>query len=207
MTAAYFVHPTALVESTTIGHGTRIWAFTHVLKDVVIGEQCNIGDHCFIESGVSIGDYVTIKNNTTIWEGITIEQYAFIGPNVVFTNDDRPRSPRFPLVAERYQTKGWLRKTRIREGASIGANTTVLCGVEIGAYAMIGAATLVTHHVPAYALVYGNPGRVEGYVCQCGETLAFTDEHAACPHCQLTFVRHPQQGICVARHPQREDTL
>jgi len=193
MLETYFAHATALVESAKIGQDTRIWAFTHVLDGAVIGQTCNIGDHCFIESGVVIGDGVTIKNNTTIWEGVTIERYAFIGPNVVFTNDPRPRSPRSPAGAARYADKAWLRPTVIREGAGIGANAIILCGLEIGAYAMIGAGALITHDVPAYALVYGSPGRVHGFVCHCGETLTFTNQHAQCSHCSATFVRQQHQ--------------
>lgn len=200
----YFAHATALVESSTIGQGTRIWAFTHILDGAVIGQDCNIGDHCFIESGVVIGDGVTIKNNTSIWEGVTIERYAFIGPNVVFTNDFRPRSPRSPVAAEQYATKGWLRNTLIREGVSIGANATILCGLEIGAYAMIGASSLVTHNIPPHALVYGSPGRIHGAVCHCGETLSFTGQHAQCPQCHATFARQRQHVICVQRAPGKE---
>ena len=179
----YFKHETALVESQQIGEGTRIWAFAHVLAGAVLGKHCNVGDHCFIEAGVTIGDNVTIKNHTAIWEGVTLADNVFVGPNVVFTNDLRPRSPRLPLVAERYRTKAWLSKTIVREGASLGANAIILGGLEIGEYALIGAGTLVTKNVPPYALVLGSPGRVQGHVCRCGEKLAFRQERAACQRC------------------------
>jgi UDP-2-acetamido-3-amino-2,3-dideoxy-glucuronate N-acetyltransferase len=183
----YFKHETALVESQQIGEGTRIWAFAHVLAGAVLGKHCNVGDHCFIEAGVTIGDNVTIKNHTAIWEGVTLADNVFVGPNVVFTNDMRPRSPRLPLVAERYRTKAWLSKTVIREGASLGANAIILGGLEIGEYAMIGAGALVTKNVPPYALVIGAPGRVQGYVCRCGEKLDFCQERAACPICRSRY--------------------
>ena len=203
----YFKHPTALVESAEIGQGTRIWAFVHILKGAVVGKNCNIGDHCFIESGVTIGDNVTIKNNAAIWEGVTIEKNVFIGPGVVFTNDLRPRSPRFSCVATRYQTKKiWLRETLIKEGASIGANATILCGVEIGEYAMIGAGTLVTKNIPTYTLAYGNPGCVKGYVCRCGETLVFTENQAICPCCRSQFV-HDEHGIRFLHETEKYGSL
>jgi acetyltransferase-like isoleucine patch superfamily enzyme len=192
----FFKHSTALVESQDIGQGTRIWAFVHILEGAVIGKNCNIGDYCFIESGVIIGDNVTIKNHTAIWEGITIEQNAFIGPNVIFTNDLWPRSPRLPIVSDRYKNKKWLRKTLIKEGATIGANAIILCGLEIGEYALIGAGTLVTRSVSAHSLVYGIPGRNKAHVCQCGEKLAFTKNHAVCTRCGSEYVKEGEHIVC-----------
>jgi UDP-2-acetamido-3-amino-2,3-dideoxy-glucuronate N-acetyltransferase len=195
---SYFKHQTALVESPHIGQGTRIWAFVHIMKSAVIGKNCNIGDLCFIEAGVKIGDNVTIKNNTAIWKGVTIEQNVFIGPNVVFTNDLRPRSPRLSLVAERYhEKKTWLRETIIQEGASIGANATILCGLKIAEYAMIGAGTLVTRNVPAYSLFYGIPGRHKGYVCRCGEQLLFQEQNATCLCCGCQYRQNEQRVTCT----------
>jgi len=158
---AFERHPTALVESDAIGDGTRIWAFVHVLAGAVIGRGCNVGDHCYIEAGAVIGDDVTIKNGVSIWDGVTIERGVFIGPNVTLTNDRRPRS-RAPWT---------LSRTLIREGATIGANATVLPGLTIGAFSMVAAGAVVTRDVPPHALVIGNPARVEGVVCACGATV------------------------------------
>lgn len=119
--ADYLRHPTAIVETDNVGAGTRIWAFVHALSGAVIGRNCNIGDHCFIEGGVVIGDNVTIKNGVALWEGVTIEDDAFIGPAAVFTNDLYPRSPRLEAVAAQYQGKGWLQPTVIGRGATVGA--------------------------------------------------------------------------------------
>ncbi|HXH29471.1 MAG TPA: WxcM-like domain-containing protein [Bacteriovoracaceae bacterium] len=152
---AHFVHPNALCESKNIGEKTRVWAFSHILPEAKIGADCNVCDHVFIENDVTIGDRVTIKCGVQVWDGILIEDDVFIGPNVTFTNDIRPRSKKYPDV---------FLKTRIRKGASIGANATILPGIEIGELAMIGAGAVVTKSVPANAIVMGNPGKITGYV-------------------------------------------
>ena len=141
-------HPTAEVESSKIGKGTTIWQFSIILEGAQIGKNCNINCHVFIENEVMIGNNVTVKPGVQIWDGITIEDDVFIGPNVTFINDLYPRSKRYP---ERFA------KTHIRKGASIGANATILAGIEIGAYAMIGAGSVVTKNVPDHTLWYGNP--------------------------------------------------
>lgn len=182
-----FVHPQALVETKRIGTGTRVWAFAHVMKGASIGRDCNVGDHAFIEAGAKVGHGVTIKNGVTIWEGVTVEDQAFLGPCVVFTNDLRPRSPRARGAKTRYASKDWLVKTRVGLGASLGANATVVCGVRIGRYAMVGAGAVVTTDVPAHALWLGVPGRLAGYVCECGASLTFRQEAARCPSCRLRF--------------------
>lgn len=183
-----FVHPQALVETRRIGAGTRVWAFAHVMKGASIGRDCNVGDHAFIEAGAKVGHGVTIKNGVTIWEGVTIEDQAFLGPCVVFTNDLRPRSPRARSAKTRYASKDWLVKTRVGFGASLGANATVVCGVRIGRFAMVGAGTVVTEDVPAHALWLGVPGRLSGYVCECGESLAFKADKARCASCRVRYV-------------------
>ncbi|MDB6062786.1 MAG: isomerase [Verrucomicrobiaceae bacterium] len=150
----YFVHPSALCESEMIGESTRIWAFSHVLPNARVGSGCNICDHVFIENDVVIGDRVTIKCGVQVWDGLTLEDDVFIGPNVTFTNDPYPRSKQYP-------TK--FSKTLVRRGASIGANATILPGITIGMQAMVGAGSVVTHDVPPYAKVVGNPARIIGY--------------------------------------------
>ncbi len=184
-----FIHPKAIVESDQIGAGTRIWAFAHVMKGAVIGGNCNIGDNVFVEGGARIGDNVTVKNQCLIWEGVTIENNAFIGPNVVFTNDARPRSPRLELMRERYATKGWVAPTLVREGASIGAGASVVCGVTIGEYAMVGAGAVVVRNVPPYALVYGVPARIMATVCRCGLALHIQQNTAVCEACGNRYQR------------------
>lgn len=143
-----FIHPTAEVQTQAIGQGTRIWQYSVVLEQARIGCSCNINSHCFIENDVWIGNSVTIKCGVQIWNGITIEDFVFIGPNVTFTNDKYPRSKAHP---DTYM------KTIIKEGASIGANATILCGVTIGEKSMVGAGSVVTRNIPDNELWYGNP--------------------------------------------------
>ena len=153
--APHFQHPQALVETTNIGSGTRIWAFAHVLPGAVIGADCNICDGDFIENDVVIGDRVTLKCGVQIWDGITLEHDVFIGPNATFTNDHHPPSPRWPES---------LARTVVRRSASIGANATILSGLTIGANSVVGAGAVVTRDVPPNAIVVGNPARITGYV-------------------------------------------
>jgi UDP-2-acetamido-3-amino-2,3-dideoxy-glucuronate N-acetyltransferase len=151
---AYFAHPRALVESGLIGARTRIWAFAHVLAGARIGADCNICDHTLIEGGVTVGDRVTVKSGVQLWDGVTLEDDVFVGPNATFTNDPFPRSRKKPPEFAR---------TRVRKGASIGANATILPGVVIGPMAMVGAGAVVTRDVPARAIVVGNPAYVRGF--------------------------------------------
>lgn len=176
--STFFCHPLALVESSAIGEETRIWAFAHVQRGAVIGRCCNVGDHCFVESGVVLGDEVVVKNGVALWEGITVGDRVFIGPNAAFTNDTAPRAKVFHAEGER---------TLIREGASIGANGTILCGITIGRYALVGAGAVVTRDVPDFALVYGNPARLHGWVCRCGKALEFGDAAAAACSCGRAY--------------------
>ena len=177
----YFVHPKALVETEDIGEGTRVWAFAHVMKGAIVGKNCNICDHSFVESNVRVGDGVTIKNGVAIWDGVSLGDHVFVGPNAVFTNDLNPR-------AEVKKSHEQFVETKVLEGATIGANATIVCGVTIGRYAFIGAGTVVIRDVPAYALVVGNPARQIGYMCECGETLP---ELLVCA-CGNRFERDPQ---------------
>lgn len=151
---AYFKHPQALVESEHVGAGTRIWAFAHVLPGAVIGVDCNICDHVFIENDVRVGNRVTVKCGVQLWDGIVLEDDVFVGPNATFTNDRFPRSKKPPEE---------FLKTIVRSGASIGANATILPGIEIGTNAMVGAGAVVTQDVPANAVVTGNPAQIHGY--------------------------------------------
>ncbi|MDP9235320.1 MAG: N-acetyltransferase [Actinomycetota bacterium] len=159
-----FIHPKALCESDSVGAGTRVWAFAHVMEGAIVGEGCNICDHVFVESGTVIGNRVTVKNNVLLWDGVTVEDDVFLGPNVVFTNDPTPRA------AFKKQAHD-LSKTLVRRGATIGANATVICGHDVGEHCFVGAGSVVTSHVPAFALVYGNPARRHGWVCVCGLRL------------------------------------
>jgi acetyltransferase-like isoleucine patch superfamily enzyme len=161
---AAYIHPLALCESMQVGPRTRIWAFTHVMAGAVIGADCNLGDHAFIESGARLGNGVTVKNGVAVWDRVRVEDDVFIGPSVAFTNDLRPR-------AKIRKTREGLVPTVLRSGASIGANATIVCGVVIGAHAFVGAGAVVTRDVPDYALVTGNPARQRGWVCRCGRPL------------------------------------
>ena len=158
----YFVHKKAIVECKNVGEGTKIWAFCNILKGAKIGKNCNICDGCFIEGKAVIGNNVTIKNGVHLWNGIIVEDNVFIGPGAVFTNDKYPRS----------QNKDFIRKkTLLKKGCSIGANATILAGLTIGEYAMVGAGAVVTKDIPDFALSYGNPARVMGKVDKRGKVI------------------------------------
>ena len=154
------IHPLSDVHSKNIGQDTNIWQFCVVLKDAIIGNNCNLNANVLIENDVKIGDNVTIKSGVQIWDGITLENNVFIGPNVTFTNDFLPRSKQYP--------KDFL-KTLIKTNASIGANSTIVGGVTIGEFAMIGAGSVVTKDIANNELWYGNPAKFIGYVCKCGQ--------------------------------------
>jgi acetyltransferase-like isoleucine patch superfamily enzyme/dTDP-4-dehydrorhamnose 3,5-epimerase-like enzyme len=151
----FYKHQTSICESEKIGENTRLWAFTHVLPGAQIGKDCNICDQVFIENDVVVGDRVTIKSGVQLWDGIRISDDVFVGPNVTFTNDKFPRSKNYP---EKFPT------TTVNRGASIGANATILPGIDLGEGCMIGAGSVVTKSVPPFAIVYGNPARIQGYV-------------------------------------------
>jgi acetyltransferase-like isoleucine patch superfamily enzyme len=170
-----FIHERAIVDSVAVGPGTRVWAFAHVMEGARVGANCNIGEGCYLESGSEIGDGVTLKNGVSVWAGVTIGDHAFVGPNAVFTNDRYPRSPRSPAARARYADASWREPTRIGEGASIGANATILCGVSIGRYAAVAAAALVTRDVADHVLVAGVPAEPRGFVCRCGRPLSRAD--------------------------------
>lgn len=170
-----FIHPTAVVDpGAEVGAGTRIWHFCHLMPGCRVGADCNIGQGVFIDRGVRVGDRVKIQNHVSLYSGVSIADDAFLGPSVVFTNVINPRS-----FIER---KDEFRPTQVGQGASIGANATIVCGLSIGAYALVGAGSVVTRPVPAHALVYGNPARRHGWVSRAGYRLIFNDKgEAACP--------------------------
>lgn len=181
---AYFAHETALVESESIGEDTQIWAYTHVLKGGEVGCHCSIGDHCFVESGAKIGNYVTLKNGNMIWNGITLEDGVFVGPAAIFTNDLYPRSSRFPeLQLANGDEREWLAQTVVKRGASIGAGSVIIAGINIGEFAMVGAGAVVTKDVRSYSLVIGSPARHYQWVCRCGIPLALQCALATCECC------------------------
>ncbi|MCU0416408.1 MAG: acetyltransferase [Cytophagaceae bacterium] len=157
-----FIHPSAEVHSTTIGENTRIWQHVVVLKDAVIGENCNLNYNTFVENDVVLGNHVTVKSGVYLWDGIQVEDYVFIGPNATFVNNTTPRSQQYP---DRHIG------CYIKEGASIGANATILGGITIGRYAMIGAGSVLTKSTGDFELWYGNPASHKGYVTKQGTTL------------------------------------
>ena len=182
-----FIHPTAIVETDRIGAGTRIWAYTHVMPGASIGANCNIGEHCFIEAGAAVGNLVTIKNGNMIWDGVRLEDGVFVGPQVVFTNDLYPRSPRLPIVHKRYADRRWLRPTVVERGASLGAGAVILAGITLGEYCMVGAGSTVTRGVPPQTLVVGSPASARGWVCYCGKPLRIVGGTARCSECAQEF--------------------
>jgi UDP-2-acetamido-3-amino-2,3-dideoxy-glucuronate N-acetyltransferase len=171
----YFAHETAVLdEGCSIGEGTKIWHFSHIMPNCTIGKRCNIGQNVVISPDVIIGENVKIQNNVSVYSGVVCEDDVFLGPSMVFTNVLNPRSA--------INRRGEYQKTLVQKGASIGANATIVCGNTIGAYALIGAGAVVTKDVPPYALVYGNPSKQHGWVSEAGHKLSFNEtSKAACP--------------------------
>ncbi len=186
------VHPTADVSpKADIGDGTSIWHHCQVREGVHLGKNCILGKGVYVDADVSIGDNVKIQNYTSVYHGVTIEDGVFVGPHVCFTNDMQPRAinPDGSLKA----ADDWvLSLTRIRRGAALGANSTIRCGITIGEWAMIGSGSVVTHDIPDYALAFGNPARVRGFVCPCGERLEKTGQHG-----DMVETKCPKCGQCI----------
>jgi len=179
----YFVHESSFVdEPCQIGAGTKIWHFCHVMKGSVIGRGCNIGQNVVVSPGVTIGDGCKIQNNVSLYTGVVLEDAVFCGPSMVFTNVVNPRSE--------VVRKDEYRKTLVRHGASLGANSTIVCGVTIGRYAFVGAGAVVTRDVPDFALVVGNPARNSGWMCRCGIKLVIAGAGAKCAACGTQYRMH-----------------
>jgi UDP-2-acetamido-3-amino-2,3-dideoxy-glucuronate N-acetyltransferase len=186
----YSVHPSSLIDDDVmIGEGTKIWHFCHLLAQVRIGKRCRIGQNVVIGPRVVIGNNVKIQNNVSVYEGVTLEDDVFCGPSMVFTNVHTPRSA-FP----RNRREDFL-PTRVRRGASIGANATILCGNTIGEHALVGAGSVVTKDVPPHAVVYGNPARQQGWACQCGVILRFRQGRAICGECARQYRQQSPTSI------------
>jgi len=160
----YFVHPSSYIdENVSVGRGTKIWHFCHIMKGARLGKNCNLGQNVFIAEGVKIGNNVKIQNNVSVYMGVTVEDDCFLGPSAVFTNILNPRS--------RYPQKDKFIKTLVKKGTTIGANATIICGITLGKHSFIGAGCVVTKDVPDYGLVIGNPGHLAGWMCACGKKL------------------------------------
>lgn len=173
--AEFFIHPSAHVgENVRIGEGTKIWINVQIRENAVIGDHCILSKDVYIDHAVRIGNRCKIQNSVSVYNGVTIEDEVFVGPNVAFTNDKVPRA---------FNTEWKVSETLIRRGVSIGANATVVCGIEIGEYAMVAAGSVVTRDVPSHALVMGNPARVTGYVCDCGHRI---NREGLCKACGKT---------------------
>jgi len=184
----YFVHQSSYVDDGAIvGKGTKIWHFSHVMPGAKIGENCNIGQNVLIAPGAVIGNGCKIQNNISIYERVIIEDCVFCGPSMVFTNVINPRA--------HISRKNEYRGTRVKKGATLGANCTIMCGNTIGEYAFIGAGAVVTADVPSYALMLGCPAKVGGWMCECGVKLDFDGDRAGCPVCEKTYEKIDETNI------------
>lgn len=182
-----FVHPTAVVDpKATIGAGTKVWHFCHVMADATVGERCTLGQNVVVAPRARVGHDVKIQNNVSVYTGVELDDQVFCGPSVVFTNVVNPRA--------HVERKNEFRATRVGRGATLGANSTVVCGTTLGRWCFVGAGAVVTRDVPDFALVHGNPARLRGWVCRCGVKLPLaargeTGERVTCAACGESYVR------------------
>lgn len=183
-TENFFTHPTAVIDTgATIGEGTKVWHFSHIMPGAIIGKNCSLGQNVFVANGVRLGDNVKVQNNVSIYEGVICEDDVFLGPSMVFTNVINPRSA--------INRKSEYLPTLVKKGATIGANATIVCGVTIGSYAFVGAGAVVTKDVPPFALVVGNPARQVGWMSRYGERLHFDENgRASCPGSGELYTLH-----------------
>jgi UDP-2-acetamido-3-amino-2,3-dideoxy-glucuronate N-acetyltransferase len=198
----FFVHESSYVDAgAQIGAGTKIWHFCHVMGSAKIGERCNIGQNVFVAGDVIIGNNVKIQNNVSLYTGVIVEDDVFLGPSMVLTNVINPRS--------HISRKAEYKSTLIKQGATIGANATIVCGVTLGCYCFVGAGAVVTRSVPDFGLVYGNPGRVQGWMCQCGTRLGFEllegGEQAVCPECGERYSKKGRVVTPFYENIEKED--
>jgi UDP-2-acetamido-3-amino-2,3-dideoxy-glucuronate N-acetyltransferase len=182
MDTNYFVHSSSVVDDgALIGDGTKIWHFCHVMPNAIIGKNCIIGQNCFIDNNVKIGDGVKIQNNVSVYNGVELEDGVFIGPSVVFTNVNNPRS----FIERKHE----FRKTLLKKGCSVGANATIVCGITIGNFAMAGAGAVITKNISPYSIVVGNPAIFAGWISESGQRLHFNDEgRAICEEDNLVYI-------------------
>ncbi|NOT54894.1 MAG: N-acetyltransferase [Deltaproteobacteria bacterium] len=188
----YFVHASSYVEQPSkIGKGTKVWHFSHIMENTIIGEGCNLGQNVVISPDCVLGNNVKIQNNVSVYTGVILEDDVFCGPSCVFTNVTNPRS--------HVSRKEEYKRTLVKRGASIGANATIVCGVTLGAYSFIGAGSVVTHDVPNHAMMYGNPARLRGWMCYCGIKLDLPAliEGASDTTCRDCGRRYQKKGLTV----------
>jgi len=186
--SAYYVHETAVIdEGVQIGAGSKIWHFSHIMKDACVGNNCNIGQNVVISAGVVVGNHVKIQNNVSVYEGVELEDEVFCGPSMVFTNVYNPRSA-IPRMKE-------IRQTLVKKGATLGANATIVCGNTIGRYAFVGAGAVVTKDVPDYAMVVGNPAVIRSWMCQCGNRIRFRGSKGRCEDCVKAYILRDKNVI------------
>ena len=191
----YSIHPTSSVgEDCSIGKGTKIWHHSQIQSGAQIGENCIIGHNCFIGSQAKLGNGVKLECNIDVWDLVTLENYVFVGPSAVFTNDINPRA-KYPK--KKYPEYGKWIPTLVKEGSSIGANATIVCGIIIGKCVMIGAGAVVTKDVPDYTIAAGVPAKIIGYMCECGNKLVFKNSKATCSQCSRQYQKKNRRLVCV----------
>ena len=188
--SSVFIHESSFIDQgALIGEGTKVWHFCHIMRGAKIGRNCNIGQNVFIAPDVVIGNNVKIQNNVSIYTGVILEDDVFLGPSMVFTNVINPRS--------HVERKSEYQTTYVKKGATIGANATIVCGVSLGCYSFVGAGSVVTRDLPDYALAYGNPARIKGWMCQCGVQLSFAQESdgavTTCQSCGNKYQKEQNQ--------------